>query len=326
MLGSESNVVEELQHLDGEASRELRREVVEILFDSVPCDFALYYTFVLHEGRCHYTAVTPVGDDELCRRAESLEGVRADIAEPWDPRAPDPDETNRFVAMEFDPERLIDRDESSILQQVYGRGRIAAQTRALMYEDERLMGWIGMMRRRDEPFGQRTVDILNRVLPALRAALGTAHRSGEELTDPVDFVLEPGGPSVEYASEQARSWLSPASIDELTSLVQRTEREQSLPAVVVYEGCRLRIARLDGALGARYSVTIEQFEPPRLGPKAQLTPRQREVAEYAAAGATAAEIADTLEISTATVHDHIRSIYERLGIGSRAELASLIAP
>ncbi|MFB6373899.1 MAG: helix-turn-helix transcriptional regulator, partial [Bradymonadaceae bacterium] len=63
---------------------------------------------------------------------------------------------------------------------------------------------------------------------------------------------------------------------------------------------------------------------PILSPTAALTPRQREVAEYAAVGATADEIAETLEISPNTLRGHIRRIYRRLGTGSRAELARKI--
>ncbi|MFB6373901.1 MAG: helix-turn-helix transcriptional regulator [Bradymonadaceae bacterium] len=42
-------------------------------------------------------------------------------------------------------------------------------------------------------------------------------------------------------------------------------------------------------------------------------------------GTLSGEIAETLEISANTVHYHLRNIYERLGIGSRAELARLMA-
>ena len=54
---------------------------------------------------------------------------------------------------------------------------------------------------------------------------------------------------------------------------------------------------------------------------ARLTQRQREVAEFAAVGATVTEIAGTLAISAHTVRDHLKAIYFRLEVASRVELA-----
>ncbi len=56
-----------------------------------------------------------------------------------------------------------------------------------------------------------------------------------------------------------------------------------------------------------------------------LSPRQIEVAEYAAVGATCNEIARALEISTNTVRHHIRNAYNLLGVGSRVELARALS-
>lgn len=55
-----------------------------------------------------------------------------------------------------------------------------------------------------------------------------------------------------------------------------------------------------------------------------LSPRQREVAEYASVGATAPEIATQLDISVHTVRHHLKSIYERLGVACRVELRAAL--
>jgi DNA-binding CsgD family transcriptional regulator len=54
--------------------------------------------------------------------------------------------------------------------------------------------------------------------------------------------------------------------------------------------------------------------------KQVLSPRQYEIAEYAAAGATASEIARLLEISVHTVRQHLKEAYRRLQVGNRIEL------
>lgn len=56
-------------------------------------------------------------------------------------------------------------------------------------------------------------------------------------------------------------------------------------------------------------------------PDTPLSDRQLEVARLVCEGLTNAEIADKLEISRRTVTSHLDHIYNRLDIGSRAELA-----
>jgi ATP/maltotriose-dependent transcriptional regulator MalT len=55
-----------------------------------------------------------------------------------------------------------------------------------------------------------------------------------------------------------------------------------------------------------------------------LTPREREIAELAARGASSKDIADRLFLSVRTVDNHLQSIYGKLGIRGRRELADAI--
>jgi DNA-binding NarL/FixJ family response regulator len=55
-----------------------------------------------------------------------------------------------------------------------------------------------------------------------------------------------------------------------------------------------------------------------------LSTREREVALLAARGVANRDIADRLCISVRTVGNHLSSVYAKLGIGGRAELAELI--
>jgi DNA-binding CsgD family transcriptional regulator len=56
-----------------------------------------------------------------------------------------------------------------------------------------------------------------------------------------------------------------------------------------------------------------------------LSAREREVATLVASGLTDKEVADALFLSVRTVNAHLRSIYQKLGINSRAELAAYAA-
>jgi len=56
-------------------------------------------------------------------------------------------------------------------------------------------------------------------------------------------------------------------------------------------------------------------------PDGTLTPREREVLAKLAQGMTLADIAGELHLSRHTVSDHVKNIYRKLGISSRAEAA-----
>lgn len=89
-------------------------------------------------------------------------------------------------------------------------------------------------------------------------------------------------------------------------------------------GAHVRILPLAGTEGHRAVIRV----PARavsLSPLLALTPTQLLVASYVAVGARNAEIARTLDRSEETVRTHVAAVYDRLGIGSRAELSRLWA-
>ena len=56
-----------------------------------------------------------------------------------------------------------------------------------------------------------------------------------------------------------------------------------------------------------------------------LTDREREVLKHVASGLTLVQVATVLKIQRSTVHSHVKSIYSKNGISSRAEAALLAA-
>ena len=59
------------------------------------------------------------------------------------------------------------------------------------------------------------------------------------------------------------------------------------------------------------------------GARPRLTPRESEVLTYLSKGFTIKEIASLMGIKWFTVNDHIKSIYKKLNVSSRAEAAVL---
>ncbi|WP_029433032.1 AAA family ATPase [Blastococcus sp. URHD0036] len=62
------------------------------------------------------------------------------------------------------------------------------------------------------------------------------------------------------------------------------------------------------------------------GPLQSLTPQEQQIARLLAAGSTTREAAAALFLSPKTIEYHLRHVYTKLDVGSRAELAARLAP
>jgi DNA-binding CsgD family transcriptional regulator len=121
------------------------------------------------------------------------------------------------------------------------------------------------------------------------------------------WALAFGAPS---ALAAGRPEAALAMADEARSLAQAAE---SLTILGAAEDTRRRIA-------------VGQDGPGRAGdPLAVLTVREREIAELAAAGRASRDIAAQLSLSPRTVDTHLSHVYRKLGVPSRAALASMVA-
>ena len=82
-------------------------------------------------------------------------------------------------------------------------------------------------------------------------------------------------------------------------------------------GATLWIEKAERMLGGADDASLDVLQP--------LTPAERRVAEVVAGGATNRAAADQLFVSVRAVEVHLTSIYRKLGIHSRSELAGLLA-
>lgn len=98
-------------------------------------------------------------------------------------------------------------------------------------------------------------------------------------------------------------------------LVKHVAPEEILEAVVqVHRGGAPMSSHI-----ARKVVTTFRQRAPNGTAGLELTPREEEVLRSLAKGCRSKEIADRLHISTGTVNTHVRHIYEKLHVRSRAE-------
>jgi DNA-binding NarL/FixJ family response regulator len=85
---------------------------------------------------------------------------------------------------------------------------------------------------------------------------------------------------------------------------------------------RHRTRRTRGAAAARYRRPSRRVA---LSGVVSLTPSERRVAELPAEGPTNGEIAQALFVTQRTVEVHLTSIYRKLAISSRSQLAAALA-
>lgn len=90
----------------------------------------------------------------------------------------------------------------------------------------------------------------------------------------------------------------------------------------------LHAARLVDNGAPRVAVIIEAAHPARIYPLLmsayRLTERERDVTRLVLQGASTAQIADELVVSSSTVQQHLKSVFDKTGVRSRRELAGRI--
>jgi DNA-binding CsgD family transcriptional regulator/PAS domain-containing protein len=203
-------------------------------------------------------------------------------------------------------------------------------------------------RAQDGPFAGHEVRFLDALVPHLTAGLRAAASRTALAATPAEttgiVVLGPDG-KVELANGVAeRLFRQPTSgtrhsfltgVNIVAAQLERVLHDagaSDVPQVVLVDEAsrttyRLRAERVLGVDGRhRGLVMIEPnssaTEPDQMRALAQfgLTRRECEVALAVVRGGTNARIADDLIMSPHTVQDHVRKIFDKLGVGSRQQL------
>jgi DNA-binding CsgD family transcriptional regulator len=117
---------------------------------------------------------------------------------------------------------------------------------------------------------------------------------------------------------------------QLQSIEQGTARPSATPTVHVPNiaggWLHLHASRLNHSAGADIAIVIEPTQPSDVAPLLLsvqgLTPRERDVALLVLRGASTRGISAELHLSPYTVKDHLKSIFEKMGVRSRRDLVA----
>ena len=320
----QQELAERLSTLTDDRPVTVRRQVISALCEAVSHDFGLFFRLVEKDDDLHYSFEAFRGQDDTQEAIDLYDGQPA-LGVPWLPPNADPGEINRFISPRevYGDHRYFGTD---VQEQIYGALEVNDELRALVFDGDQFLGWIGLARRGSgQRFGPDECDLLASVFPQVKAALASARAlESETLADDVAATFDPRG-RLEHASEAFVRWAGDDRRVWVERRVRAFDAGKKRSGTELYGGAEIRLVRLDTGHGVRYLVTVERAALWTLQPVDRLTHRQQEVADYARCGATTQEIADTLGLSRHTVKEHLRNIYARLGIGSRAELANALS-
>lgn len=243
---------------------------------------------------------------------------------PLNPATTRPIERCAFLEQEaIAPLRYL--ESNKYYQLVHMNNDIGSQQRLLAYAGNCFVGWLGLLRRGGKgQFTSAHRSRLSRLVVPATSLLAAAHRKEYGLSsgEPADLVVKPDG-AVAHASVTARTWLQDRLfVDTLRAEVRRLDSSTNAagPSFTV-RPAGMSILRLDGPEGVRYLVHLAAATDYILKSDNPLTMRQQQVALSASSGLTILEIAAELGLSTGIVHTHLKSVYARLGVSRRVELA-----
>lgn len=240
------------------------------------------------------------------------------------------------------PER--ERRHSIRLNQVWRPLGLDRELRVLFLADGACWGAAGMVRA-GRDFTDRETEFLVGVAPAIASATRLAVRSELHRAPPgTGRAIVITGPQGELrsATPGALEWrnrldeISPGRFLTMMSVMAagaRTSSTGEFRAKLRDARGQWAILRASLLLGAEDSSTAVVIEPAAgqelvalLLAAYGLSPRERHICAEVIAGRSTAEIADRLFISAHTVQDHLKSVFAKVGVHSRGQLAARLRP
>lgn len=250
----------------------------------------------------------------------------------------------RGLVLEADP-LLINRADAAEPQEIavaefLGSMGIGQELRLVLRHQRTGWGGAGLMRATGAAaFSEDELHFLRHVAPAITKAIRASLVRSVEVVSPLEPVRQ--GPAVVVVDRASVVEATPAAREWLDRLGAVDRAHGALPAVlsavaVAAGGGRTvaqRARTADGAWlvlrgaplgGSRGIVTIEEAGPPDvvavLGAALGLSARETEVVVEVLRGSSTKEIAASLHMSGFTVQDHLKSVFQKAGVGSRREL------
>lgn len=268
------------------------------------------------------------------------------------------DDFNKFTALARSDRRAAslsevtggELDRSLRHRDVRGPHGLGDELRAALVRDSTTWGGITLLRERGRAnFAPAESQLLAAVAPQIAEGLRRALLQDAVSTEDTDqdgatgIVLLEDDNTIASANAAAREWLeelqgAPArdSVPDVVAAV--AGRARSIAAGQALADARARARTRSGRWllihastlgdepGPRSVVILEPARPIELAPLIAdaygLTDRERMITQLVAQGADTNAIGERLHLSPWTVQDHLKSIFEKTGVGTRGELVA----
>ena len=223
------------------------------------------------------------------------------------------------------------------------------ELRAALRDQGTCWGFLCLHREAGRPFTAQDARFVQRLSPhiaaAIRMGLATSSLEVCAVADSPGVLLLDADAALVTSTTAADRWLEemghptgtelpmPTEVYAVAALLRRMEAtESAVPRLrvrtragrwAVLHASRLPTAGRDGI-----AVVIEEASAAEVAPIVMLayglSDQERKVTGLVCQGASTAEIAIDLRISTNTVQDHLKSVFDKVGVRSRGELAARI--
>jgi len=235
--------------------------------------------------------------------------------------------------------------ESARYRDIFEPLGLEDELRVVLRSRGEVWGFMCLHREKGSPFSRREVAFVQRIAPhiadGLRLGLFARDVVLAPLTDAPGLILLAADGSVVSRNQAAEQWLEelnsgayplPLEIDALAARLRSAGPDDLAPQLSVRSRAgrwvTLQASSLcDDSAGA-VAVIIQPATAEQLAPVVMraygLTERERVISRLVFHGRSTRAISEELEISTYTVQDHIKSIFEKTGVRSRRELVATV--
>lgn len=254
-----------------------------------------------------------------------------------------PGEPHTFaeLAQRGDTVARLEDQRSTRLNEVWRPLGLSHELRALFWADDTCWGAAGIVRTSD--FSERELEFLTSVAPALgsatrAAARAAARRDGARRDGASAIVIVSADGTIRASTAAAAQWrdeleeIAPGRFAVMVRAAAAGARSGTFKARVrdAHGGwILLEAGELVGDSGFEAAVTISRATSAELDGlllKAHgVTAREQDICHEVLAGQSTAEIAARLTISPYTVQDHLKSLFAKFGVRSRAELVAKLS-
>lgn len=304
-------------------------ELVALIESTLQCDQVLLYELVRHGPIVRFAEVVAVGAAPFVRASERIEGLSVFdyLGRPAEP-ATDLWLGDFWPADDF---TLVpaSRFEGRQAQAMHWRpGGIASALGTTVTRGEVVLGGVWGVQRVGQPaFSRARLRMARRRLPDIQAlfrAVVDERRAASRAPGALSLLtFDIGSHTIAAAPDAAPWFVAPSTRDRLALHITRLAEGDTCCTTRFVRRAPVHFRRLEGQHRMVVALTIEGGSY-RTGARELLTYTQRQVADLAVIGATVKEIARALDRQPSTVNHHLKGIYQRLGIGSRSELAYAI--